>query len=143
MCGQDAAVVIHELSSVLHREGRVPDLLPFYQSALERELLCGTVAEPGWAIPHALVKGLNEPCFALGRWPSPKIWTNSNRRVSLLFLFAVPENAGRAYIKLIIGLGRLSSAAQLVEQLLKADNATEMLNVLKQSQLCTAPQVAS
>jgi mannitol/fructose-specific phosphotransferase system IIA component (Ntr-type) len=89
------------------------------------------------------VKGLNEPCFALGRWPSPKIWTNSNRRVSLLFLFAVPENAGRAYIKLIIGLGRLSSAAQLVEQLLKADNATEMLNVLKQSQLCTAPQVAS
>lgn len=40
----------------------------------------------------------------------------------------------------IISLGRLSNVMQLVEQLLKADNAVEMLNVLKQVKL-PAPSV--
>jgi nitrogen PTS system EIIA component len=138
--GQDATAAIQELSAALQREGRVSDAPPFIQSALDRELLCGTVTEPGWAIPHALVKGLNEPCFALGRWSSPKIWTKSNQRVNLVFLFAIPETDAQAYMNLIISLGRLSNAMQLVEQLLKADNAVEMLNVLKQVKL-PAPSV--
>ena len=60
--GQDAAAVIQELSAALQREGRVTDLLQFYHSALNQEYLCSTVAEPGWAMPYALVKGLQEPC---------------------------------------------------------------------------------
>lgn len=139
LSGQEAAVAIQELSTALQREGCVSDAVTFCQSALDRELLRGTVTEPGWAIPHALVKGLNEPCFALGRWSPPKIWTNSNQRVSLVFLFAIPETDAQAYINLIIGLGCLSNASQLVEQLLKVDDAVEMLNVLKQAKLRVPP----
>jgi mannitol/fructose-specific phosphotransferase system IIA component (Ntr-type) len=139
LSGQEATAAIRELSAALQREGRVPDASLFIQSALDRELLFGTVTEPGWAIPHALVKGLNEPCFALGRWPSPKIWTNSNRRVSLVFLFAIPETDVQAYMNLIVSLGRLSNGTQLVEQLHKAGTALEILNVLKQTKLLVPP----
>jgi mannitol/fructose-specific phosphotransferase system IIA component (Ntr-type) len=137
--GQDAVAVIQELSAALQREGRVSDLLQFYHSALNREYLCSTVAEPGWAMPHALVKGLSVPCFALGRWASPVIWMKSDQRqVSLVFLFAIPETDLRAYMKLIQGLARLSKAPHLVEQLLKASDTFEIYNVLKQVRLRAA-----
>jgi mannitol/fructose-specific phosphotransferase system IIA component (Ntr-type) len=134
--GQDAAAVIQELSAALQREGRVTDLLQFYHSALNREYLCGTVADPGWAMPHALVKGLTEPCFALGRWMSPVVWTKRDRRqVSCVFLFAIPETDARAYMNLIYGLARLSKVPELVEQLRQASDTFEILNVLKQGKL--------
>jgi mannitol/fructose-specific phosphotransferase system IIA component (Ntr-type) len=138
--GQDATAAIQELSAAIQHEGRVSDMSPFIQSVLDRELLHGTVTEPGWAIPHAVVNGLNESCFALGRWGSPKVWTKSKLRVNLVFLFAIPETDAQAYMRLIISLGRFSNATQLVERLLKGDNAEEMLNVLKQVKL-PAPSV--
>lgn len=135
LSGQEASAVIRELSDALQREGRITDSAAFCQWVIKRELLCGTVTEPGWAIPHGLVKDLSEPCFALGRWLSPKIWTNSHRQVSLVFLFAIPETNVPAYNSLVISLGELSKATQLVEQLVNADHESKMLNVLKQVKL--------
>ncbi len=134
--GQDAAAVIQELSRAFQREGRVTDSLQFYHSALNREYLCSTVTEAGWAMPHALVRGLSEPCFALGRRTPPVVWTKSDRQpVSLVFLLAIPETDARAYINLIYGLARLSKAPHLVEQLFKASDTFEIINVLKQVKL--------
>ena len=116
------------------------DLLQFYHSALNREYLCSTVTEPGWAMPHALVKGLDKPCFVLGRCPSPMIWMKiDQKRVSLVFLFAIPETDARAYMNLISGMARLSKAPRLVERLVKAGDTFEMLNVLKQVNLRGSP----
>jgi mannitol/fructose-specific phosphotransferase system IIA component (Ntr-type) len=140
--GQNAPTVIQELSAALQREGRVSDMLPFYQAVLNREYLCNTVTEAGWALPHARVKGLNKPCFALGRWASPVIWMKSDRlQVNLIFLFAIPETDVPAYLNLIYGVARLSKAPRLVEQLLKASATFEIFNVLKQVRL-RAPQPA-
>ena len=134
--GQDAASAIQELSTALQRERRVTDLLQFYHSALNREYLCSTVTEPGWAMPHALVKGLDEPSFVLGRCAPPMTWMKSDRQqVSLVFLFAIPETDARAYMNLIYGLARLSKAPRLVEQLLEARDTFEIFNVLKQVKL--------
>jgi mannitol/fructose-specific phosphotransferase system IIA component (Ntr-type) len=134
--GLDAAAVIQELSAALQRERRVTDVLQFYHSAFNREYLCSTVTEPGWAMPHALVKGLEKPCFVLGRCPSPIIWMKSDRQqISLVFLFAIPETDARAYMNLISGLARLSREPRLVEELLKAGDTFEILNVLKQVNL--------
>jgi mannitol/fructose-specific phosphotransferase system IIA component (Ntr-type) len=137
--GRDAAAVIQELSAALLREGRLTDLLQFYHSTLNREYLCSTVSEPGWAMPHALVKGLDKPCFVLGRCVTPMIWMKSDRQpVSLVFLFAIPETDARAYMNLIYGLARLSKAPHLVEPLLKASDTFALLNVLKQVKLRAA-----
>jgi PTS system nitrogen regulatory IIA component len=134
--GRGAAAVIQELSAALQREGRLTDLLQFYHSAVNREYLCSTVAEPGWAMPHALVKGLDKPYFVLGRCVPPMIWMKSNcRPVSLVFLFAIPKTDARAYVNLICGLARLSKAPHLVEPLLQGRDTFAVLDVLKQVKL--------
>ena len=69
--GQDAASVIQELSHALQREGRVPDLLPFYHAVLNREFLVSTDMEAGMALPHARLPGLKELAFAFGRSDQP------------------------------------------------------------------------
>jgi mannitol/fructose-specific phosphotransferase system IIA component (Ntr-type) len=135
MDGEEASAVIRELSILLQSEGRVPDSAAFCQSVLQREILCGTVTEPGWAIPHGVVKDLGEPCFALGRWLSPKTWTSSHQKVNLVFLFVIPESNVQVYNHLVISLGGLSKDTRLVEQLLKAGNGDEMFNVLKRVKL--------
>ena len=86
----DAATVIQELSAAFQREGLLTDLLPFYQAVLNREYLGHTVAERGWAMPHAKAKGLNRP-YCAGRWAPLKFWLSSAQPVSLVFLFAIPD----------------------------------------------------
>jgi mannitol/fructose-specific phosphotransferase system IIA component (Ntr-type) len=130
--GLDAPSIIQELSASLQREGRISDLLPFYQAALNREYLCGTVTEPGFALPHVLVKGLDKPCFALGRTPKPIVWVRDNLlRVRLIFLLVVPETDARAYITLIRGVARLSKDTQLVGHVLKAKDSFELFELLR------------
>jgi len=130
--GVDAPAVIQELSAALHREGRITDLLPFYQAALNREYLCSTVTEPGWALPHVLVKGLDKACFALGRTRAPIAWGNSALRVQVIILLAVPETDARAYMTLVLGLTRLSKETELLDRLLKAGDPLEIFDVLRQ-----------
>ena len=134
--GLDAPSIIQELSALLQREGRIADLLPFYQAALNREYLCTTVTEPGFALPHVLVKGLDKPCFALGRTPKPIAWVRETfMRVRLIFLLGVPETDARAYITLIRGIARLSKDIQLVDHVLKAKDSFELIELLRQVKL--------
>ncbi len=126
----DAATVIQELSAAFQREGLLTDLLPFYQAVLNREYLGHTVAERGWAMPHAKAKGLNRPYFALGRWAPPKFWLSSAQPVSLVFLFAIPDTEARGYLNLISGVARLSKQPELVKQLLASGDASQMFDVL-------------
>jgi mannitol/fructose-specific phosphotransferase system IIA component (Ntr-type) len=138
--GLDAPSIIQELSVLLQREGRITDLLPFYQAALNREYLCSTVTEPGFALPHVLVKGLDKPCFALGRTSKAIVWVRDNLlRVRLIFLLAVPETDARAYIALVRGVARLSKEIQLLDGLLKARESFEMIDLLRQVKLPANP----
>jgi mannitol/fructose-specific phosphotransferase system IIA component (Ntr-type) len=130
--GLDAPAVIQELSVALQREGRITDLLPFYQAALNREYLCSTVTQPGCALPHALVKGLCKPSFALGRTHEPIVWVgNPVVRVQLVFLVAAPETDAHCYMTLILGLARLGKDSQLLGRLLTAKDSFEMVALLR------------
>lgn len=89
--GGDAASVIQELTSALQQGNRVPDALPFYEAALNREYLAGTDTEAGMAFPHARLVGLSQVSFALGRSAKPLRWgPHSVNRVRLVFLMAFP-----------------------------------------------------
>ena len=136
MSGLDAPSIIQELGASLQREGRISDLLPFYQAALNREYLCSTVTEPGFALPHVLVKGLDKPCFALGRTPKPIVWVRDNLlRVWMIFLLGVPSTDARVYITLIRSVARLSNDVQLLDQLLKAKDSFEIIELLREVKL--------
>ncbi len=131
--GQDAATVIHELSEALQREKCVPDLLPFYHAALNREFLASSDWEPGLAFPHVRLAGLKELAFALGRSDQPLDWsTKSSHSVRLVFLMAVPVTESTQYLSLISGLARLAKDKHLVKKLREGQDAAELLELLRQ-----------
>src|SRR5262249_37351378 len=109
LSGHDPAAVIQELSQALQREKRIPDLLPFYHAALNREYMVGTDMEAGLAFPHARLAALKELSFALGRSGEPLAWgPKSAGAVRLVFLIAVPATDSTQYLSLISGLARLA-----------------------------------
>ena len=136
--GREVAGMIQELSQTLQREGRVPDLLPFYHAALNREFLVSTDMEAGMAFPHARLPGLKELSFAFGRTDEPVLWgTRGVRTVRMVFLFAVPATDSTQYLLLISGLARLAKEKRLVEKLHTARDTFQILEVLRQVELRT------
>lgn len=137
--GQDAASVIQELSRILQREKRIPDLLPFYHAALNREYMVSTDMEAGMAFPHARLPGLKELSFALGRSDEPLAWgSKTPRSVRLVFLMAVPATDATQYLPLISGLARLGRDSRLVNRLQAATDSSQMLVALQQVELRTS-----
>jgi len=136
LCGRDAAAAIRELAAALQREACVPDLLPFYHAAINREFLFSTAMGHGFAYPHARVSGLMCLYFALGRSAEPLAWVpKGSPSVRLVFLFAVPATDAAAYLLLISRLARLTRETFLVEKLLKAGDTPEILDLLNQIKL--------
>jgi mannitol/fructose-specific phosphotransferase system IIA component (Ntr-type) len=138
--GHDEAAVIQELSQALQREGRVPDFLPFYDAALNREFLVSSDWEAGMAFPHARLPGLKELSFALGRCDQPLDWgAKAGHWVRLIFLIAVPATESTQYLSLISGLARLANDSRLVERLRAAEDVAGMFEVLQQIELRATP----
>jgi mannitol/fructose-specific phosphotransferase system IIA component (Ntr-type) len=131
---RDAAGIIGELSRVLAQSDCVPDVLSFYQAALNQEILADGAARSGIAIAHARLSGVKRLQFALGRAPAPVAWNSRNScRVRLVFLLAVPATEATHYLHLLANLARLGRHAPTLAELLKAPDAAAMLAVLQET----------
>ena len=131
---RDAAGITAELCSMLERQGVITDLLPFYHEVISREALSSSAMSPGWALPHARIAGIPRLCFALGRTAEPLVWFGGEV-VSMVFLFAVPQNQAAAYLCLIAGLAKLSQDHARLERLTVASDSRAMLDVLQEMPL--------
>jgi mannitol/fructose-specific phosphotransferase system IIA component (Ntr-type) len=132
LVGRDATSAIHELSLALQREGCVPDWLPFYHEALNREFLLSTDLEEGMAFPHARLAGLRELSFAFGRSDVPFAWgPGTTRPIRMVFLLAVPANAAEDYLPLVSGLTRLSTSLAALEAIRRAGEPEEILTAFR------------
>jgi mannitol/fructose-specific phosphotransferase system IIA component (Ntr-type) len=137
---RDATSAIHELSLAMQREGCVPDWLPFYHEALNREFLLGTDMEAGMAFPHARLAGLKELAFAFGRSDELFAWgPQVMHPVRMVFLLAVPATDSDHYLPLISGLARLSGNAPLLEKIRGAADSAEIIAVFRQVVLRGSP----
>ncbi len=129
---RDTAGIISELSQVLQREGCVTDVLPFYHTALNQELLSNSAIECGLALPHARLNGVKRLTFALGRTPEPVIWgAKGSWPVQFIFLLAVPATDAAGYLHLLASLARLGQQPQILDQLRAAESAEAVLAVLE------------
>jgi mannitol/fructose-specific phosphotransferase system IIA component (Ntr-type) len=138
--GRNPATILQELTQALCREQRVREYLPFYQAVLHREFLLSTDLEPGIAFPHARVTGVSELWFALGRTAIPVAWSpTAAHPVRLVFLLAVPATDSASYLRVISGLARFAREPQLVEQMHAAQDALQMLAVLRQASVRSNP----
>jgi mannitol/fructose-specific phosphotransferase system IIA component (Ntr-type) len=137
----DAAGVIEELCSLLHREQRVSNPLAFYNAVMNREMLAGTATDTSWALPHARMAGLSRLSLAVGRSTAGIKWLG-RERVQLVFLFAVPEQETNSYLTLVAAMARLSQAPDRCEQLLQAADGEAMRRVLESIPLREPQRVA-
>jgi mannitol/fructose-specific phosphotransferase system IIA component (Ntr-type) len=134
--GQNPATVIHELSYLLYRAGYVPDVLPFYRAALDRERAGSSATDYGWAWPRAAVQDLAQPCFALGRCSAPVAWFPGLKpSVHFVFLLAVPNNYTDNDRALEAGLMRLDTDQPLRQRLSAARDLGEIFDMLNQVNL--------
>jgi mannitol/fructose-specific phosphotransferase system IIA component (Ntr-type) len=133
---REAAGVIKELAQVLHREGHVPELLPFYNEALNREFLVNTATEAGFAFPHARLSGISHLVFSLGRSLKPLTWgPGSGPQVSFVFLVAVPASDAPGYLQLLSALLRLEANPVMLRRLLQAATVEGIREVLQQASI--------
>ena len=129
---RDTTGIISELSQVLQRQGYVPDVLPFYQAALNQELLANSALDCGLAFPHARLSGIKRLQFAFGRAPEPIVWVARNSwPVQLIFLLAVPATAAAGYLHLLASLARLGQQPESLAQLRAAESVEAILSVLE------------
>ena len=128
----DTAGIISELSQALQHEGCVPDVLPFYQAALNQELLANSALVCGLAFPHARLSGIKRLHFAFGRTPEPIVWgARSSWPVQLVFLLAVPATDAAGYLHLLASLARLGQQPEVLAQLRGAAETEAILAVLQ------------
>jgi mannitol/fructose-specific phosphotransferase system IIA component (Ntr-type) len=139
-----ATGVIAELCSLLQQQGRLSDCKEVCDAVITRELLSPTSIPPGWALPHARLKGLAQISFALARSPQPLVWFGEGGiRPQLVFLFVIPEAEAKTYLNLISALARLSQDPTLLGQLRFARDSETMFSVLEQIPLLMRGAISS
>jgi len=133
---RDAAGIIGELSRVLREQDCVPDVLPFYQAALNQELLSNSANGFGIAVAHARLGGVKHLQFALGRAAQPIIWgTKGSWPVQLIFLLADPATDAASYLHLLSSLARLGRNHETLAELIVASDTSRVLAVLRKIRL--------
>jgi nitrogen PTS system EIIA component len=134
--GHDLPSVIKELSEVLRDEGWIPDLIPFYHAALNREYLCSTATGDGLGFPHAPVIGLPSTCFAFGKLDNPIPWgSKGSFKVRFVFLSAMPAHNLAAYLTLATGFAKIANDRQHLGKLAAATEASEIFSIFEQVKL--------
>jgi mannitol/fructose-specific phosphotransferase system IIA component (Ntr-type) len=130
---RDTAGAVKELSHVLHEQGCVPDLLAFYNAALNHEFLVNSATECGIALPHARLNGVVESRFAFGRAPEPFIWgSRAGSPVQFVFLLAVPSTDAAGFLQLLSALARLSREQGLLRALHSLSSVEEIFHLFQQ-----------
>ena len=129
----DTPGIIAELSQSLHREGCIADWLPFYQTALNRELELNSALACGLAFPHARLNGVRELQFAVGRLPRAVPWTGRGSwPVRVVLLVSVPATEAAVYLRLLASIGRLAQRTDLLSNILRAPDVASILEALLQ-----------
>lgn len=104
---------------------RLADPSAVLTAALERETKHSTGVGHGVAIPHARSAGVKVPTLAFARLSEAITWAQGEEPTTMVFLIAVPDDAGKQHLKLLSKLARaimkedfrvrLQSAATLEE----------------------------
>ncbi len=127
----DTPGVIAELSHVLQQNGCVPDVLPLYHAALNKELTQSTAQECGIAFPHARLSAIKSLTFAIGCASRPIVWGgNGSPRIQIVFLIAVPATDAANCLHLLASMARLGQRPDIIERMLETRTASNILSLL-------------
>lgn len=102
----DSGAVIRILSGNAERQHRL-SADEVVDAALAREAQSTTAVGNGVAIPHARSSAVSVPTLAFAKLTDPVDWdAPDSEPVDLVFLIAVPEDAGKQHLKILAQLAR-------------------------------------
>ena len=127
---RDAA--IEALSAAAVRVGRVSNARELASAALDREAQHSTGVGHGVAIPHARSAAVTAPVLCFARVAEPGIeWASGEDPTRLVFLIAVPEDAGKKHLKLLSTLARSLMKDTFRSELYAARTRAEVSDVVR------------
>jgi len=112
--------------------GTTLDVEKITNAVLERESLMPTGLPNRIAIPHARVANLTRPIIAAGlSHEGIDFDAPDGHPASLIFLILTPDNDPSAQLQILSGIAGVAKSPALVDELLHAQNFTELLALLK------------
>lgn len=126
--------VVRGLVEFAAQQGRIADVEQVVRSALDREAQNSTAVGNAVAIPHARCGGVKVPTLAFARLAEPGThWSApDNAPVRLVFLIAVPEDAGKEHLRLLSKLARALMRDDFREALLSASSREQALGQIRE-----------
>ena len=130
--------LLRELVDVAAGPG-APDRDDLLRAVREREAVLSTGIGHGVAIPHGKSSAVNDLRMAAGRSAGPVDFDAlDGEPVSLFFLLVGPESAAGPHIKALSRISRLVRKDEVREKLVKARNAAEFLDALREAESLAA-----
>lgn len=131
---QNKKECFHSLASFLaeHGEIRAEEAPGLEQGLWEREKMSLTGIGNGVAIPHVQSKAMKRPVVICFKSKHPICYEGlEGDQVSLVFMIAVPENAGQKHLEYLAKLSRKLVDEVFVERLKKEDTVLGLYEILK------------
>lgn len=123
---------IHELCTVITEQGNTPHLETLYAAVLRRENTMGTAIEEGVAIPHARLGSLVKPIVAFGRSSRGIEWNSPDGKPAhFIFLIFTPKEDDWSQVEILRIIAKAMSAENVSAAIIKADNQSELWQVLE------------
>lgn len=107
----------------------------FLSELIARENLQSTAAGDGVAFPHARTDSVGEIVLGIGRSRAGVPFGRGGEIVHLIFVIGTPQRMVSDYLVWIGALARLLKNSDLREDLLRAGNATQLVEILQNAAL--------
>jgi len=113
--------------------GRISKADDVVAAALAREDQHSTGVDHQVAIPHARSSAVTQPTLAFARLREPGVvWADGEEPSRLIFLIAVPDNAGKAHLKLLSKLARNVMKEDFRNELYAAQTPNAAVDVINE-----------
>lgn len=113
-------------------QGHISDVDAVVRAALAREAQASTAVGNAVAIPHAKSAGVSKPTLAFARLSDAPVDWNApdGNPAKLVFLIAVPEDAGKQHLKILSKLARSLMRAEFRDELLAAETKEHVVDIV-------------
>ncbi len=131
---KDKKECFHRLASFLAERGEIKaeEISALEQGLWEREKISLTGIGNGVAIPHVQSEVIKRPIIVFLKSKQPIRYESlEGDQVSLVFMIAVPENAGQEHLEYLAKLSRKLVDEEFVDRLKKEDTVLGLYEILK------------
>lgn len=133
--GKRKKEIIEELVDLLVKSGKILHGRDIAEEVLAREKITSTGIGKGVALPHKLMRGINETLIAFGRKNTGiNFDAIDNKPVDLFFLLLGPEGNTGVHLKLLSRLARFLHDDGFILALRNAATPEEILEVFRREE---------